>query len=132
MQAKASFPVHTSEENRVFIAYAVVAVVLAAGAALSGRAKVARDERIVTQLTGIGVPPAWFPRLALAEFAGALGLLAGLVWRPFGIAAAIGLVLYFVGAVVTHVRAGDVKGLPAPAVLLVLSAAALTLAGVSA
>ena len=116
----------------MFIAYAVVAVLLAAGVALSGRAKVARDERIVTQLTGIGVPLAWFPRLALAEFAGALGLVAGLVWRPFGIAAAIGLVLYFVGAVVTHVRAGDVKGLPAPAVLLVLSAAALTLAGVSA
>jgi hypothetical protein len=121
-----------SEESRVFIAYAVVAVVLAFGLLMSGRAKVVGDERIVSGLLALGVPRAWLPRLAICEFAGALGLLAGLVWRPFGIAAGVGLVLYFVGAVITHVRASDVKGLPTPMVMLVVSAVALSLAGLSA
>jgi len=117
----------------VVIAYAVVAVVLAVGLVMSGRAKVVGDERIVSGLVGtLGVPRAWLPRLAICEFVGALGLLAGLVWRPFGIAAGVGLVLYFVGAVIAHLRASDIKGLPAPTVMLAISAAALSLAGLSA
>jgi hypothetical protein len=90
------------------------------------------DERVVTGLTGVGVPRGWFPWLAGCEFAGAVGLLAGLVYRPLGIAAAIGVVLYFIGAVITHLRAGDVKGLTLPAGLLVVAVAALSLAGLSA
>jgi hypothetical protein len=39
--------------------------------------------------------------------AGALGLAAGLAFRPLGVAAAIGLVLFFVCAIYTHIRAGD-------------------------
>jgi hypothetical protein len=42
------------------------------------------------------------------------------------------VVLYFVGAVITHVRAHDMKGLTAPAGLLVVAIAVLTLAGLSA
>ena len=38
---------------------------------------------------------------------GALGLAAGLALHPLGVAAAIGLVLFFVCAVYTHVRADD-------------------------
>ncbi|MFI6066556.1 DoxX family protein [Micromonospora sp. NPDC051227] len=43
-------------------------------------------------------------------------------------AAAIGLVLYFAGAVITHVRVRDTPGLPMPALLLILAAITLTLA----
>jgi hypothetical protein len=116
----------------VFIAYAVVAVVLSVALAGSGRAKLVGDERVVSGLTGVGVPRGWFPWLAGCEIAGALGLLAGLVYRPLGIAAAIGVVLYFVGAVIAHIRAGDIKGLTAPAGILVVAAAALSLAALSA
>jgi len=42
-----------------------------------------------------------------SETLGALGLAAGLVFRPLGVAAAIGLVLFFVCAIYTHIRAGD-------------------------
>ncbi|MDT4982744.1 MAG: hypothetical protein QOF95_234, partial [Pseudonocardiales bacterium] len=36
-------------------------------------------------------------------------------------------VLYFVGAIVTHLRKGDVKGAPTPVVILIVAAVALTL-----
>jgi hypothetical protein len=43
------------------------------------------------------------------------------------VAAAIGLVLYFLGAVITHVKAGDTKGIPAPLVFALLAVAAAVL-----
>jgi hypothetical protein len=43
--------------------------------------------------------------LGLLKAAGALGLLVGVVVPPIGIAAAAGLVLFFVGAIITHLRA---------------------------
>jgi hypothetical protein len=42
-------------------------------------------------------------------------------------AAGIGLVLYFVGAVVSHLRVGDSKGIGPAAFMLVVAAAALGL-----
>ncbi|MFE1835311.1 DoxX family protein [Streptomyces sviceus] len=59
--------------------------------------------------------------------ASALGLLGGIVYRPFGIAAAIGVVLYFLGAVITHLRAGDVKGVGTPTVIMLVAVAPLVL-----
>ena len=116
----------------MFIAYAVAAALLTVALAASGRAKLVGDERVVAGLSRVGVPRAWFPWLAGCEFAGALGLLAGLVYRPLGIAAATGVVLYFIGAVIAHIRASDVKGLTAPGGLLVVGVATLALAGLSA
>ena len=69
----------------------------------------------------------YFPLLAASEFAGAAGLLLG-IWLPsLGVAAGIALVLYFVGAVISHLCVGDFKGIGAATFLLVLSAAALGL-----
>jgi hypothetical protein len=48
-----------------------------------------------------------------------------------GIAAAIGLVLYFVGAVGAHLRGRDFTGMPSAAVLLAASTAALILGAIS-
>ncbi len=58
----------------------------------------------------------WLPLLAVAELAGAVGLLVGLKVAPLGIAAGVGLALYFVGAVAAHVRAED-KNVAPPLVL---------------
>ncbi|MFF4486088.1 DoxX family protein [Streptomyces sp. NPDC001544] len=82
-------------------------------------------EKITEGMHGIGVPDSWFPRLAALEFAGALGLIVGIFYRPLGIAAGVGVILYFIGAIITHLRAKDTKGLPMPAVLLVVAVAAL-------
>ncbi len=64
------------------------------------------------------------PPLSLLNIAGAIGLWIGIAWRPLGILAATGLVLYLAGAVITHLRARDTKGLPMPAALLAAGAVA--------
>lgn len=112
----------------MFISYVVVGVLLALVLIASGRAKLVGDEKVVGGIVGLGVPVAWIPRLALLEIAAGLGLAAGIAYRPLGIAAAAGVVAYFVGALATHLRARDVKGLPTPSALLLAGAAALLLA----
>lgn len=110
----------------MFIACTIVSVVLALMLAGSAYAKLTRDDRIVTGITGLGVPLSWFPFLAACELAGAVGLLVGLVFAPLGIAAAIGVILYFVGALIAHLRAGD-RAIVPPSLLLALAIAALIL-----
>jgi DoxX-like family len=64
--------------------------------------------------------------LGTLKAAGALGLLIGIRGPLIGIAAAVGLVLFFVGAIVTHLRARDYSfGLAV--VFLLLAVAALVL-----
>ncbi|BBZ52315.1 DoxX family protein [Mycobacterium heidelbergense] len=76
----------------------------------------------------VGVPRSWLPALGLAKLAGALGLVVGLLGlRALGIAAAVGLVLFFVGAVGTHVRARVLYNIAFPGAFLGLSAATLAL-----
>jgi len=97
-------------------------------AAFSGIGKIRRDPRIVRVIHEvIGVPLRYFPLLAACEFAGALGLVLGIWWPPLGVAAGIGLVLYFVGAVGSHLRVGDVKGIGPAAFMLAAAVAALVM-----
>lgn len=110
----------------MFIGYAVAAVLF------SGRGMLVKDETVVASLAAVEVPPSWFVPLAAVKFAGALGLLAGLVYRPLGIAAAVGLLLLFAGAAVSHLRVRDMKGAPVPAALMLLAFAPLTLGIASA
>jgi hypothetical protein len=111
----------------MFVACAVVSVLLSVILVGSGAAKLTRAARVVDTLTGIGVPIGWFPWLATAEIAGGVGLILGLAVGPLGVAAAIGVVLYFIGAVIAHLRVNDRKGVGAPAVLLILAIVALAL-----
>jgi hypothetical protein len=110
----------------MFIAYVLVALALSLALVASGGMKLTKQPRVVDGIGGLGVPLTWFPALATAEIAGAAGLVIGL-WVPaLGIAAGIGVVLYFTGAVATHVRAHD-KELAAPFVLGLLATAAVVL-----
>ena len=110
------------------LAYLVVTIVVAAMAAFSGLGKMRRDPKILHAVHEVvGVPLKYFPHLAACEFAGALGLVLGIWWPYLGIAAGIGLVVYFVGAIVSHVRMGDGKGIGPAAFMLIISVAALAL-----
>jgi hypothetical protein len=109
----------------MYNAYIVVGALLALALTGSGFAKVTRNKTVVDNLTGIGVSLSLFPFLAACEFAGAAGLIIGIWWAPLGIAAAIGVVLYFVGAVGAHLRKSDFKSAPNAGVLLIVAAAAL-------
>ena len=114
------------------IAYDVVGVLLALLLLASAAGKLTRPKKLVDGLTGLGVPLGMFPFLAACEIAGAIGLVIGLWYAPLGIAAAIGVVLYFIGAVGAHLRKSDFKGMPIPGALLVAAAAALILRVISA
>ncbi|MFJ4828061.1 DoxX family protein [Streptomyces bacillaris] len=115
----------------MFIAYAVLGVLLALALGASAVLTFTRNEAITASMGKVGVPDSWFPWLASLKAAGALGLLVGLGVPVIGAAAAVGVVLYFIGAVVTHVRAKDYEIAP-PAVLALLAAAAFVLRVLSA
>ena len=109
-------------------AYLVITIVLAAMAAFSALGKIRRDPRQVRVIhKTIGVPLRYFSALAACEFAGALGLVLGIWWPVLRVAAAIGLVVYFAGAVASHLWAGDAKGTGPALFMLFISAAALAL-----
>jgi hypothetical protein len=89
-------------------AYLAVTLVAVAANGFSGIAALLHFKPILPGMARVGVPVSWltFP-IGTLKTAGAIGLAAGLAVRPVGTAAATGLVLFFVCAVCTHIRAGD-------------------------
>ena len=93
----------------MFTAYFVVTLLAIAADAFSGVAALVHFKPIIPSMLQAGVPESWltFP-IGTLKTAGALGLLLGLIGVPLiGTAAAIGLILFFVCAVYTHVLARD-------------------------
>lgn len=119
-------PIVDLRQTPVFLAYIVVSVVLAMMLAASAWSKLTRDDRVVTAMTGVGVRLKWFPHLAGLLLAGAVGLLAGIAFAPLGITAAAGVGLYFVAALIAHLRVND-TAVGAPLMFLALAAAAVVL-----
>ncbi|WP_418958224.1 DoxX family protein [Streptomyces tritici] len=115
----------------MFIGYAAVAALLAFALSASAFLTFTRNPQIVGSMTKLDVPETWLPWLATAKLAGALGLLAGLAVPLLGGAAAVGVVLYFVGALITHLRKKDYAVAPV-VVLTLLAVAALALRLLSA
>jgi hypothetical protein len=89
-------------------AYISVTLIAIGANGFSGVAAMAHFAPILPGMANAGVPVSWltFP-IGTLKTAGALGLAAGLVFHPLGVAAAIGLVLFFVCAIYTHIRAND-------------------------
>jgi hypothetical protein len=114
----------------MFVAAAIVASLLAAALLASGGAKLVKDPKVMKTMSTVGVPEGRVWLLAVAEIAGAVGLVVGLWWWPLGVAAAIGVVLYFLGAVGSHLRVKDMDFAPALA-LLSVAVAALVLRAVT-
>src|SRR5690606_10374925 len=71
----------------------------------------------MTTLERVGFPERYVPLLAAAELAPPAGILTGLPSPPLGVAAAVGLIPYFIGAVGSHLRVRAPRG-PAPPPLL--------------
>lgn len=110
------------------VAHTVVTLLAAAMAGYSGTVVLTRADWIVKALTDYGVPRTWWNLLGAAKIAGAVGLLAGLFVPYVGLAAGIGLVLYFTGAAVTVARAHWYSHIPFPLVYAAPVVAALALA----
>lgn len=105
----------------------VVAALAAAMSGFSGYSLLRRAPWVVEAMRQYRVPEAWWTPLGAAKAAGALGLLAGLIVPAIGIAAGIGLVLYYTGAVITVLRARAYAHVPFPALYMAPVVAALAL-----
>ena len=111
----------------MFVATLIVSGLLAALLIVSAALKLSHRESVVRGYLRVGVPEDKLDYLAAVLLAGAAGLVVGLWWAPLGIAAAIGLVCYFLGAITFHIRARDFATLTRPVAYEVLAIAALVL-----
>jgi hypothetical protein len=84
---------------------------------------------VLATMGEVGVPRSWLRPLGAVKGAGVAGLLIGLLAaRALGIAAAIGLVLFFIGALATHIRARVFHNIAVPAAYFALAVASAVLA----
>ena len=87
-----------------------------------------RPDWLLANMNKLGVRKSLLPTLGILKAAGALGLVIGFRVPLVGIASAVGLTLFFVGAIITHLRARDYSlenGVPV--LFLVIVVAALVL-----
>jgi DoxX-like family len=113
----------------MYLAYLIVTAATIAANAVAAIADFARAKQVLANAAELGIPESWIPRLGALKAAGAAGLLLGLLGARFGgVAAGIGLVLFFIGAIAAHVRAPRAyHNMAFPASFLVLAIASLIL-----
>ena len=105
---------------------AVVLIVTIVANSAVAIADVVSARFVLTNSGEVGVSSRWLPMLGALKGAAAVGLLIGMIGvRPIGIAAAAGLIAFFVGAVVTHVRAAVYHNIAFPLSYLALAVASL-------
>ncbi len=113
----------------MFTAYLIVTLITIAANAGIVAADLARAKFVLDNSAEVGLRPSLLPLLATLKTAGAVGLLLGIFdLRSLGIAAAIGLVLFFIGAVTAHLRARVYYNIAFPGGYLALAVASLVLA----
>lgn len=90
-------------------AYIGVSVLTIVAVSISAAAFFCLPEAILESMAEVDVKESWLPMLGILKAAGALGLLIGIgvPVLSIGTAAAVGLIVYFVGAAIVHLRAGD-------------------------
>jgi DoxX-like family len=99
------------------IATVIVTICLAGLFAFAGSIKLLGVKQSLAIRDRLGISPSPWRIIGVLEWAGVAGVLAGLAWPPIGIAAAVGLTLLSVGAIVSHVRSSDGITDTAPAVI---------------
>src|SRR5919106_4181087 len=91
----------------MFIAYIIVTVLAAAANIFSATLDFIRFKQVLINMQKAGVSESWITTLGILKAAGAAGLLIGIGVPLIGTAAATGLILFVVGAIITHLRARD-------------------------
>lgn len=120
----------------MLVAYVTVTLITIVANTAIAVADVRRAEFVLANSAEVGVPLSWLPWLAALKAAGAVGLLLGMVGvlldmavvPLLGIAAAVGLILFFTGALVVHLHARVLYNLYFPGMFWLLAVASLVLA----
>jgi len=109
------------------LAVVVTSSLLAAVLAFAALRKLSHREEVVQSYMRVGVPRDKLDYLAAILLVGAGGLAIGLFWAPIGVAATIGVIVYFLLAVAAHLRADDARNLPTPGAIELVAIATLAL-----
>jgi uncharacterized membrane protein YphA (DoxX/SURF4 family) len=109
--------------------FVTISLLLAAAFLLPAAGKLTGQPKMRKSAAHFGIPWPRYRLIGVAELAAAAGVLAGLRWHPLGVAAAAGMTLLLLGALITHRRAADSGKEMAPALLaLAITIAYLTIA----
>ena len=104
--------------------FVTASLLLAAACLFPAVGKLLGHPKMRQSAAHFGIPWPKYRLIGVAELAAAAGVLIGLWWHPLGVAAAAGMALLLLGAVITHRRAADSRKEAAPA----LAALAIALA----
>jgi hypothetical protein len=105
--------------------YLVATILAALANGYAAALNFAGAESVKVVADRVRVSQVWMVPFGTLLAAGAVGLVTGLAVPALGMAAAIGLVLYFMCAVTAHLRAGD-RAVGGAVFFLLLAVAALT------
>ena len=97
--------------------FVTVSLLLAAACLLPAAAKLLGHPKMRHSAAHFGIPWLRYRLIGVAELAAAAGVLIGLWWHPLGVAAAAGMALLLLGAMITHRRTADSGKEMAPALL---------------
>lgn len=111
----------------MFASYVTVAVIAASMNIWAASEDFRRTDRVTENVARAEIPPSWLFPLGALKFAGAVGLVVGIFLPLIGLAAAVGLVLFFVCAVFAHLRVRWYSTLPYPIAFLLLAVIALAI-----
>lgn len=108
-------------------AYLIVILLASAANIYAGTVDFTRPKWLLSNTERLKVNEGWLPALGILKLLGAFGLLVGIAVPQIGVAAAAGLVLYFVGAMVTVLRVRWYANLPFPLTWFALAIGSLVL-----
>ena len=109
--------------------FVTISLLLAAACLLPAAGKLTSQPRMRKTAAHFAIPWPRYQLIGVAELAAAAGTLTGLWRHPLGLAAAAGMALLLLGAIITHRKAADSAKEMAPAWLaLLLTLAYLTIA----
>jgi hypothetical protein len=111
----------------MFTVYIIVTTLAAAANTFAAIVDFRRPQWVVDNITRSGESYSWLFPLGALKAAGALGLLVGIAVPVIGVAAAVGLVLFFFGAIAVVMRARWYSHLPWPSTYLLLAVGSLAL-----
>ena len=97
--------------------FVTTSLLLATACLLPAAGKLTGQPKMRHAAAHFGIPWPRYRLIGVAELAAAGGVLAGLWWHPLGLAAAAGMVLLLLGALITHRRAADSGKETAPALI---------------
>ncbi|MFG1648311.1 DoxX family protein [Micromonospora sp. NPDC049275] len=93
----------------MFAAYVTVTIIASVFTAIAAVTYLIGHDYPKAQADMKRIPHSWLPVLGLLLAAGSVGLVVGFAVPLLGTLAAVGLVLYFVGALIAHLRVGSRK-----------------------